>query len=161
MICICDKEFQSTFFQDSFHSKNRFIILYCYCTTGIFSYQFILMLTVGCIMSFNLWVVAIFCFVFLNKLSTFQLCQFMKFQIPTWKRKKNDCQQAKCSPVSLFTVSGCLRSSRILLSNRQHLSMKNRTKHSWRAKVNTPSMIMVLLTVEGEDEREISCGFQA
>lgn len=69
------------------------------------------------------------------------------FAIKEKKRKnKNYYQQTKFSPISFLKESGCLRASCTLLSNLQNLSRKNRAKHSWRAKVNTPSKTMVLFT---------------
>lgn len=62
-------------------------------------------------------------------------------------------KQTEFSPISLFTASGSLTACCTLLSNLQHLRMKYRTKHSWRAKVNMPSTIMVLSAVEGKDEK--------
>lgn len=69
---------------------------------------------------------------------------------------KQPRQQTECSPRSLLAVSGCLRASATLLSNLQYLSSKNRSKHSWRAKVNRPSTMKVLSTVVCEEEKPIS-----
>lgn len=63
-----------------------------------------------------------------------------------WLKEVQKSFTSNCSPVM---ASGCLRASRTLLSSRQHRSMKNRSKHSWRPKVNTPSSTMMLLTVKG------------
>lgn len=78
-----------------------------------------------------------------------QLFSIFPVKISTWP--------TGCSPISLFTASGCWRVRRTLLSNLQHFSTENRTKHSWRAKVNTPSTITVLLTVEGKEQRRYKC----
>lgn len=55
----------------------------------------------------------------------------------------------------MSTLSGLLRAALIRLSSCQHLRKMKRTKHSWRAKVSTPSIITVLLTVDRGEKPEI------